>query len=293
MDTPADPATPLQEVYQAFFTDLEMEGTKKTTIDRYRYNILRFEKWLIDNEHPAILASLERTILFGYRKYLGALPQQPLGSTRRRRGGLMSRHTVHSYLRSIKCLASWLKGAGHLDANPFLAVNLLQEETRHARPSGRRSDPEGRQAVRRRDPARRLRGRPARGPRRPCDGLAALLVRRPADDAAQLTMSAIDFEARVLLIEDGKGDKDRQAFISARAAEHVRAYIDRGRIPLVERMPRRHGPVPAGGAFEGSNLAEAGRAIRGAVRRDGACSKPGSPAERVRGHDARLTGRSC
>ena len=35
----------------------------------------------------------------------------------------MSSHTVHSYLRSIKCLASWLNGAGHLDANPFLAVN--------------------------------------------------------------------------------------------------------------------------------------------------------------------------
>jgi len=69
MDTLADPATPLKEVYQAFFADLEMEGTKQTTIDRYRCNILRFEKWLIDNEHSAILASLERTILFGYRKY--------------------------------------------------------------------------------------------------------------------------------------------------------------------------------------------------------------------------------
>ena len=34
----------------------------------------------------------------------------------------MSSHTVHSYLRSINCLASWLKGAGHLDANPVLAV---------------------------------------------------------------------------------------------------------------------------------------------------------------------------
>ena len=35
----------------------------------------------------------------------------------------MSHHTVHSYLRSIKGLASWLVGAGHLDANPFLPVN--------------------------------------------------------------------------------------------------------------------------------------------------------------------------
>lgn len=111
MDTPANPATPLKEVYQAFLADLEKEGTKRSTIDRYRYNIVRFEKWLNDNSHPAILASLERTILIAYRQYLETLPQQPRGSIRRRRGGPMSRHTVHSYLRSIKCLASWLKGS--------------------------------------------------------------------------------------------------------------------------------------------------------------------------------------
>lgn len=32
MDTPADPATPLREVYQAFFDDLAREGRKPSTI---------------------------------------------------------------------------------------------------------------------------------------------------------------------------------------------------------------------------------------------------------------------
>src|SRR4051794_20510323 len=41
---------------------------------------------------------------------------------------------------------------------------------------------------------------------------------------------------------------------SAKATEHVRAHIERGRIPLLERMPRAHGPVPAGAASTGSNL---------------------------------------
>ena len=77
MDTPADPATPLSEVYQAFFDDLAKEDTKQSTIDRYRYNIVRFEKWLIDNGHPAILASMERSILIAYKQYLETLPQQP------------------------------------------------------------------------------------------------------------------------------------------------------------------------------------------------------------------------
>lgn len=123
MDKPADPATSFTEVYQAFFADLAMEGTKHTTIERYRYNIERFERWLVKTGRPVTLAALERTVLFAYRQYLETLPQQPRGSIRRRRGGLMSRHTVHSYLRSIKCLCSWLKGAEHITSNPFLAVN--------------------------------------------------------------------------------------------------------------------------------------------------------------------------
>ena len=80
MDTPADPATPLKEVYQAFFADLEKEGRKQSTMDRYRYNIVRFETWLDDKGHPAILASLERSILIAYKQHLEILPQQPRGS---------------------------------------------------------------------------------------------------------------------------------------------------------------------------------------------------------------------
>lgn len=246
MDTPADPATPLKEVYQAFVADLDKEGTKQSTIDRYRYNIVRFEKWLNDTGHPAILASLERTILIAYRQYLETLPQQPLGSIRRRRGGLMSRHTVHSYLRSVKCLASWLKGAGHLDANPFLAVNpyykkkgvmpVLQADDRIPK-IGKPSDVAILLAGCVGDRPEDLRDR----------ALVWLLYSSGvrADDAAELTIPAIDFETGVLFIEDGKGDKDRLAFISPAAADHVRAYIERGRTPLLERMPRRHGPVPA------------------------------------------------
>lgn len=36
MNTPADPATPLRGVYQAFFDDLKKEGAKQSTIDRHR-----------------------------------------------------------------------------------------------------------------------------------------------------------------------------------------------------------------------------------------------------------------
>ena len=36
MDKPADPTTPFAEVYQSFFDDLALEGTKPTTIACYR-----------------------------------------------------------------------------------------------------------------------------------------------------------------------------------------------------------------------------------------------------------------
>jgi site-specific recombinase XerD len=82
MDKPADPATPFAEVYQAFYIDLAREGTKPSTIARYRYNIGRFEQWLIEKGHPVTLAALDRANLIAYRQYLETLPQQPRGSSR-------------------------------------------------------------------------------------------------------------------------------------------------------------------------------------------------------------------
>ncbi len=74
MDKPVDPATPFGEVYQAFLDDLALEGTRPTTIARYRYNIVRIEMWLIRTGRPITLASLERTVLLTYRKHLETLP---------------------------------------------------------------------------------------------------------------------------------------------------------------------------------------------------------------------------
>ncbi len=102
MDKPADPATPLAEVYQALFDDLAIHSTKPSTIARYCYNIVRFERWLVETGRPSTLASSDQRLLFAYRQHLETLPQQPRGSTRRRRGGLMSRHTVDSYLRRVR-----------------------------------------------------------------------------------------------------------------------------------------------------------------------------------------------
>jgi site-specific recombinase XerD len=206
-------------------------------------------------DRPLTIASLERTILIAYRQYLETLPQQARGSKRRRRGGLLSHHTVHSYLRSIKCLASWMKGAGHINHNPFLGANPYFK--RKGVMPVLRADDRIPKIGKPSDVARLLDGCTGDRPEDLRDRALVWLhyssgIR--ADDAVNLTISAIDFETGVLFIEDGKGDKDRQAFISPKAAEHVRAYIERGRIPLLERMPRRHGPVPAAAGSQASNL---------------------------------------
>jgi len=247
MEKPADPATPFCEVYQSFLDDLKVHGTKPTTIHRYRYNIVRFETWLAKTEQPTTLASLEQSILFAYRQYLETLPQQARGSVRRRRGGLMSRHTVHSYLRSIKCLASWLRGSGYITTNPFLATNpyykkrgvmpVLQADDRIPK-VGKPSDVKLLLAGCLGNKPEDLRDR----------ALVYLLYSSGirAADATNLTITTVNLEDGRLLIEDGKGDKDREGFISPLAAKHVARYIDEGRTALLERMPRRHGPRLAG-----------------------------------------------
>jgi hypothetical protein len=69
MDKASESRTPFAEVYQAFLDDLTEEGLKQSKMDRYRYNIVRFERWLVANGHPAILASLERAILIAYLQH--------------------------------------------------------------------------------------------------------------------------------------------------------------------------------------------------------------------------------
>ena len=109
MDKPADPATPFGEVYQAFLDDLAKRAASLQRSRRYRYNIVRFERWLIETGRPVTLASLmERTILFTYRQHLETLPQQPRGSIRRRRGGMMSRTTRST--RTCAASSAWRPG---------------------------------------------------------------------------------------------------------------------------------------------------------------------------------------
>ena len=52
MDKPADPATPFREVYQSFLDDLALHRGKRDTIDKYRYDIVRFEHWLEETGRP-------------------------------------------------------------------------------------------------------------------------------------------------------------------------------------------------------------------------------------------------
>jgi site-specific recombinase XerD len=45
-----------------------IEGTKPSTIHRYRYDIVRFEKWLVANGHPAREVVEERLVDFVERR---------------------------------------------------------------------------------------------------------------------------------------------------------------------------------------------------------------------------------
>jgi site-specific recombinase XerD len=124
MDKPADPATPFREVYQHFLAILKEHGRDDSTRAKYLYDFERFERWLRETGRPLTLASLMDTdLLFTYRHHLETLPQQARGSIRQRNDGMLSNKTIHSYLRSARCLASWLTKNGHIAAHPFLALD--------------------------------------------------------------------------------------------------------------------------------------------------------------------------
>jgi site-specific recombinase XerD len=250
MDKPLDPRTPFREVYQYFLAILAAHFREQSTLDKYRYDFERFERWLTESGRSTTVASLIDTpTLLDYRRHLEALPQQARGSIRRRRGGMMSNQTVHSYLRSTKGLASWLTLNGYIAIHPFLATDpffknegvmpvLRQQERilKIARPS---------------DVQYLLRGCAGNEPEDLRDRAMIWAIYSSgmrADDVVSLPTTHVDFATGILAIEDGKGDKDREAFVQDLAAGYLRAYLKRGRTPLLERMPRRHGPVPAGGS---------------------------------------------
>lgn len=209
MDKPLDPATPFKEVYQHFLRALARHSRKDTTRHKYAYDHARFEHWLRATGWPATIASMmDQDVLFDYRHFLETLPQQPRGSKRRRRGEMMSNQTVHSYLKSTKCLASWLQKNGYISVHPFLAADAYFKE-------------EGVMPVLHRN---------ERIPKiaRPFDVrllLQACAGDKPEDlrdraiiwtvyshgirtsDASNLTVSQVDFATGILTIEDGKGDK--------------------------------------------------------------------------------------
>lgn len=248
MDKPADPRTPFREVYQHFLAVLEKHGRELSTRNKYLYDFKRFERWLRQTERPVTLASLMDTdILFVYRHHLESLPQQARGSTRQRSDGMLSNKTVHSYLRSTKCLASWLTKNRYIPVHPFLATDPYFKEE-GVMPVLRKMDRIPKIA----SPSdiRILLSACAGDEPEDLRDRAMIWITYSsgmrASDVSKMTVPRVDFATGILAIEDGKGDKDRQAFVQTIAAGYVKAYIERGRTPLLERMPRRRGPVPAG-----------------------------------------------
>ena len=248
MIKPADPATPFGEVYQQFLAVLKKHGRKQSTLDKYLYDFIRFERWLKQTARPAAMASLVDTdVLFAYRHDLESLPQQARGSGRQRKDGMLSNKTVHSYLRSTKSLASWLTKNGYISVHPFLAIDPYFKEE-GVMPVLRKLDRIPKIASSS-DIRILLAACAGDEPEDLRDRAMIWLTYSSgvrAQDVAELTVAKVDFETGILAIEDGKGDKDRQAFVQAIAAGYVKAYVERGRTALLERMPKRRGPVPAG-----------------------------------------------
>ena len=66
---------------------------------------------------------MDTDLLFAYRHHLEALPSKFVVRSASATTACCGARTVHSYLKSTKCLASWLTKNGHIPAHPFLALD--------------------------------------------------------------------------------------------------------------------------------------------------------------------------
>lgn len=190
---------------------------------------------------------MDTDVLFAYRHHLEALPQQLRGSGRQRNDGMLSNKTVHSYLRSTKCLASWLTKNGYIPAHPFLACDPYFKDE-GVMPVLRRLDRIPKIAT----PADVRMLLSACAGDEPEDLRDRAMIwtiyssGMRAGDASKLTVTQVDLVTGIAAIEDGKGDKDRQAFVQSIAAGYVRGYLEHARAALLERKPKRRGPLAGG-----------------------------------------------
>ena len=241
MDKPADPATPFGEVYQRFLDDLAKEGrsSRRSTKLPLRHRAVRA---LARRQRASrsTLASLSGRSCSPTGSTSRRSPSSRAARIRRRRGGLMSRHTG-PLLPAEHQVPGIVADQGRPSRRQPVPGGqpLLQEEGCHASPAADDRIPKiGKPS----DVAILLDGLRWRRPEDLRDRAIVWRSTRPAsarDDAAQLTIPAIDFETGVALHRGRQGRQGSSSVHQPHRGRPCPAYIERARPALLERMPRR------------------------------------------------------
>jgi integrase/recombinase XerD len=156
-------------------------------------------------------------------------------------GSPISAGTAHNYIQAARRLWSYLVQTGRATVNPFLELGYPRR-AEHLSRNGLTEAQMGRllaalasfdELAQYRLGLRRYRVHVI------AEFLYATGLR--IAEAAALTESNLDLEARLVYVVAGKGGKARTAFLTSYAARVIELYLDRGRSAVLGLYPRKNG----------------------------------------------------
>jgi len=221
----AQALSPLVQKVDEFLEYLEVEkGASPLTVRNYHHYLKRFTTWLSDNQQKSNLKDIDQEMVRQYRVYLSRLPDF--------KGGNLSRRTQGYHAIALRSFLKWLI-KNDFDVLAPEKIDLPKVSDRQIKfLSGEDVD--------------RLLSAPAAGKITGKRDKAILEVLFSTglrvSELVKLDRDKVDLDRREFGVV-GKGGKARVVFLSSRAAEWVRKYLEERQDPYQPLFIRHKGKV--------------------------------------------------
>lgn len=212
--TPAAPGS-LRALGTEYLDAIRVRHYSEATVETYETALLRFVGWC-DERSLFLAAEVTRPLLERYQRHLFYY--------RKTNGRPLSASTQLSFLSALKGFFRWLVRRNHLQANPASELELPRKPS--TLPRAVLTPVQADAVLALPDVATPLGLRD----RALLETLYSTGIRRR--EAGELKLTSINFEARTVLVRQGKGRKDRLVPIGERALAWVEKYLDEARPKL-------------------------------------------------------------
>jgi len=184
----------IEEAIDAYLEYAEVMHFTPRTIKGLRERYKRFIDWC-EIRSISLLEEITKDILYSYQKYLSRF--------RKPDGEPLSINTQQVYMSTIKVLFNWLMKHEHIVKSPAMYIELPK--------------------------------RPKKVLKRGLTQLEmATLLKTPDTTVANMKLEDIDYERKIIFINQGKGRKDGIAFLGKTAIHWMTLYLKNSRPRLIK-----------------------------------------------------------